>query len=675
MGARGPWLRAGVPAYVLLPIRMRGLIRTALIAVLTLGGWPATAQDPIGTGDCGSPALQGRSDYERGAYDQAVSKLMSAVRADPLCRVGANLAGDWLGRAYVALDNETAALSAWEATLSALGEGAWPEGGDALVGRYLETLVLSGLVSDGRAAVAFGMVMRPTTGAVEGGEPYGRALANIDLVVPEDVRQEGFVGGDWRRGVSPGGDRVLARWWADQDPFPATAPNERVEEHLARVGTAMRQYSDPSQVLNYDDRGSLLVRFGSPTTRLKLTFDTPDLVRSMITENVGVTPSSFADNEIWGYGGIDQSMVYVLVDRGGAYRSGSVGDLFPSQLRSISGTGRRLNQLRRLALMSMRYAYGELATLALEYGGAWVEATSALEEYRSPISDPRSAVRTIQRELAQQEDRLFRVREKREPASYSRLDQSTQPVPFVGAMARFLEPDGQTNMLVGWALREMRLKDDEGGVGLVGSVLGTGDDDRTVSYLQTLSRDQVLEFEHAPPTVATVPCGQSECAPVVQIDLYEQSLDGALGPRIGTSVWDVPTRPLLKASGLEMSDIWPIEAARGAPFVAASVRPGTPLSLYFEAYGFEGGARPSRVHVEYEVTRRRRGSLLRRTRETPSAGDLRLSVRGTATEQFVILETSDWEGSDEVEVRVSVRDERTQAEVERTVTFEVDEIE
>ena len=137
-------------------------------------------------------------------------------------------------------------------------------------------------------------------------------------------------------------------------------------------------------------------------------------------------------------------------------------------------------------------------------------------------------------------------------------------------------------------------------------------------------------------------------------------------------MWAVPPQDPLRSDGMEISDLRPVEAARDAPFVGRAVSAGTPLSLYFEVYGFEGETGRSRVHVEYEVVRRRNGSLLRRTREVPSSGDLRLTVRGSRTEQFLILDTTDWAGSDEVDVRIVVRDEQTGGSVERTRTFDVD---
>jgi hypothetical protein len=620
--------------------------------------------------------LDGVARLESGDVDSARQRLRMAYHKDALCTApDVGLAADWLGRAWLAEGDTTRAFAVWEGALSLLTDATWGRGGDQLVGVYLETLARVGRAASIEAATAFDLLMRPTSGGARGSEAYWRLLAQVASVVPDSVREEAFVSGDWRRGVAPGGDRRLAEWWVSEDPYPATAPSERVAEHLGRVAEALDSYPDPSADRGYDDRGDLLVRFGPPTMAMTLTFEDPTLVFAMSRSAVGISRSSFPSNEVWTYESLGDAMTYILVREGNAFRIGETVDLLPPSLRDVVPNGRRSAERYEIALQAMRYIYDRLATTAVEYGDAWGRVDDVLAGMASPVDNMRSAVLDGQRSLAVLEAERHRAREDQEPPSWSTVYETAETVPFEADAARFLDPDGTTRLDLWWRARPTdpeRLSD---GGALVGSVVVAPRSlDRTTEtvVVQTLTEMQVQGRTRTPPAQTSVLCQRAPCAPAVQLDLHEPgTADGALGDRLLTSVWHVEARPPLRAEGLEMSDIKPLVALYDEPLASPAVAPGTQLALYFEGYGFADPPGGVRVTVEYEVVRRRRGSLLRRTVEIPREGQLRLVRRGVRTSQYLLLSTADWADSDEVDVTVRLRDDRTGATVERTRTFTV----
>lgn len=635
-----------------------------LAAALVLSVWAVSG---AAQGDeCVRWAEQGRASLDQGEAVEARIAFETAVEAEPLCASGGELALDGLGQAALASRDTVAAILAWEHALSLLTEETWGRGGDAVAGAYLWALIETGQVRDGRAEVAFDLLLRPTVRQPPATHPYGRLLAQVASVLPDSVRDAAFASADGGVRTS----RPLAAWWIGEDPFPATVANERVQEHLLRVRRALVDYSDEASPTGYDARGELLVRFGAPSLAFTLTFDETELVMTMAELALGITPRSFRKNEVWTYEDGDDSRVYVLVGEGRRYRLGQIEDLFPASLRRVIGTGRRQEGLQRLSLLAMQYAYGELATTTVEYGQAWSNASDAFDQMTSPISGGPSQARRVQAEIDRREAVYGRRRAEREGPSRSRIAESTPRVPFRSAAARVLGGGGQTELRLAWRLDTSKDVPADAR-SLVGTVVcRSGVPERTVEAVYVQSLPLGSTSEDVGPTASDIraPCVDGL---EVQLDLFSQTAGGALGERLATSVWEVGAREPLRGAGLEMSDLWPVEAATEQPILRTDIESGIPLSLYFEAYGFQGSGGRSRAVITYEVIRRQKGSFLRRSREVRSTGELRLIVRGTTTEQYVILDTSDWADADEVEVRVLVRDEQTGGTVERTLTFTV----
>ena len=416
------------------------------------------------------------------------------------------------------------------------------------------------------------------------------------------------------------------------------------------------------------------MRFGEPDDLRAIQYNDSALMFALARSSVGVSRSSFPQAEIWTYQTIDADLYYILVSRGGSYRIGRSEDLLPVALRNPTGPGRRQADLRQLGLLAMRSVYDQLATLSMEYGTAWSDVTSALDQTSSPYENPGGAVSTIQRRLGVRETEWEIRRREAEPPSRSRVLLDTPEAPYDADAVRFRTPDGTTRIDLTWQLRREAVTRWTQEHRLTGTVVENArSSDRQLIAIQTqeISQGQVEGDELVSPVTVSVPCLQAPCAPSVQLDLYAQDLAEGQRTLVGISVWNVtPTQPL-PTSGLVLSDLLPIDAIRNVPHVRSGVVPGTPLSLYLEAYGLSTRSGDARVYIEYDVIRRRLGSLLRRTREVPASRDLRLLIRGATTKQYVILATSDWAEADEVEVIVRVRDERTGEMAERSRTFEV----
>lgn len=622
---------------------------------------------------CQALAAEGVNKVEAEDWRGAIASLSAAAATDSLCVTpDGELVGDRLARLQVSLGDVPGALLTWERTLQA-GAGGGVPGREAMVGEYLDTLIRLGYVVGSNATTAFEQLLLPTRSRPPDDSPYWRLLAQMASVLPDDLTAESFAAGDWRRGIVDG--QSLEAWWLSEDPFPATLPNERIEEHLLRVSEALIKYPDPRSAEGYDDRGRLFVRFGAPQVARRLGFDTSGLVFGLSRLNVGISRQSFPDNEIWTYGSIDAAMIYVLIAQNDVYQIRQTEDLLPSSLRNVTGPGERQQALRQAALLAMRYIYGELATTSIEYGNAWGDTAEVLERTSSPFRNTNTSVLAIQRGVSVREAELARKRELNEPPSVSQVATQTPAIAYESDAARFLNGDGQTRLDLVWGIRTGLYADLTGPAVLTASVVEQpGTPQQTVSTVvtQSLALGQADIADYASPASASVVCGVGSCAPAVQLSLFAADVEGQPVERLGTSVWRVVGREPLRPDGLEMSDIRPFNPVQNEPLLASSVVPGSPISVYFEAYGLENSGGSSQIAIEYEVIRRRQGSLLRRTQETPTSGDLLLVNRGATTEQYLILRTADWEGADEVDVRITVRDVRTGEAVERERTFRVD---
>ena len=604
------------------------------------------------------------------------AEILDAVAASPDCvfRGGGARAVHVLGRRYLAETDTVAALDVWSAGLELIDP---LDGGprDELVGDYLTLIGQIGQDRWPRPLIAVEDLLYPSEEPVIDGSTYAQVLAQLDTVIPDSVRARVFVDGRWKRGVAASASDALAEWWVAVDPFPATGVNERWVEHVVRVGRALQAYAEAGQATGYGVRGDLFVRFGAPRYVVPVSFEEPDLLFAMSRENVGLSLNSFPRGEVWLYQDLDTTMWYLLKLDNGVYRRARSADMLPQSLRNTTGNDPRKDQLRRIALLAMRHLYDKLATISMDHGRAWGEVSSAVNGTMSPYANPGAPTR-IQRDVNVNEVEIESRRAREEPPSETLLLRDTPAAPYAGSVSRFPTEGGGTRLELTWQLQAESVLSTRPYHVLVGSVITdarTLDRETIAEVSQPLTASQLRTGIGVPTVTESVPCTRDGCTATVQLDLYATSReDDPRGELVGVSVWDVDPQDLLPTSGLVISDLQPVDPLTREPIARSAVLPGTPLSLYFETRGFQGGQLGrSRVSVEYEVTRRRRNAFVSRTVGTPTSDELKLFIRGTSTEQYLILETTDWTEADTVTVLVRVRDEQSGRAVERTRTFEV----
>jgi len=111
------------------------------------------------------------------------------------------------------------------------------------------------------------------------------------------------------------------------------------------------------------------------------------------------------------------------------------------------------------------------------------------------------------------------------------------------------------------------------------------------------------------------------------------------------------------------------------PYPFAQINPDMTLVLYFEAYhlAFTGEDR-TRYSIEYEVRRQENDGRLVRlfTDDDPRSTATEATYEGGSrtAKEYIMIDLSDWEGSDDLRVTVRVTDEATGQQVERSVDLE-----
>jgi GWxTD domain-containing protein len=544
------------------------------------------------------------------------------------------------------------------------------------------------------------------------------------LAVPRPERER------LSREDAPG--EALTEWWGRQDPFPATPRNDRVVEHLARVAYAEHHYAHAHSPLGFDERGEVYVRLGAPSQRRVIDYFRPELVqrihelRTSGANSLLVSPGSFAASEVWYYHGA-QPYHFFFVDDGRGFRVGEVTDIVPQHLRSAvdGGTGRG-GAKADIVLEVLRTVYRQLAPFDVNY----VERMHQVDNYVGQLEDlaqeeshvadrgvagaanrrdysavarrrggthiarhpPDLAVQTFV-EAARRDDRMLRQqREERAPDARSSLLDGIEPLALATRVARFLRPDGTTRAEVYWALEpgalplSRALAEAAQRRGLTDShpdhavratlIRNAARADREVERVEiyTVSRHAVRSVDPlGAHTLVLDGVGGGDDLAVQWDQVLAHVGEGGLtlGPQARLAVLRTASLQPLRADGrLEMSDLKPVLPSTEEPYPYERIPPALPLALYFEAYGLTFGPRDEiDLSVEYEVTLRREAGPFRRSRQETTSGDLITTVRGTRTEQYLILDTAAWVGAGEATVTVIVTDRTTGASVNRSVSF------
>lgn len=515
--------------------------------------------------------------------------------------------------------------------------------------------------------------------------------------------------------LAPTAGHALADWWRRADAIPATERNERILEHLGRVTFARPTYFSRGE---FDARGALFIRLGPPSRKirastfkqwLRLDIAERHLRQDMADWGTGATLRDFPEHEIWLYDHIDESAVYIFVERRGDFQEGSVSDLLPRQLVGGQGRDRPRPSARwdeptaeppraraGIAHRALELILEELApqhpVFALRYANLQMQAPR-----RNDL-----ALSRARSEIAEEDQRLWELRELRVPQSYTSVFGSREHVMLLTRAARFLEPDGTTRIEVYGGIpagflapsKEVRDRLTEGGIGLdrmllaQSLVLWTAEGDRISDRNRwLLSGLGVDPMAGLGTRTVTTRCGSPRCALALQWDLIPISLgeDGRL------QAADPPVRSFLSRSDslvslsrdpevLEMSDLKPVvligsdqtvlpSAADGRDaqgLVLPSIGGDRRLALYFEVYHLRATEQGAHAYqVAYEIADAS-GKDLHSTAAMTYRGE------GVVARNVVFVDLADWRRAGEVDVTLHVLEPETGREKSRSIRVVVE---
>lgn len=335
-------------------------------------------------------------------------------------------------------------------------------------------------------------------------------LTALSWILPPALQARPAVAAVLKGQPASGAGSLLLAWWRSQDPLPATRRNERLEEHLERVGYALAHFVDPDK--GFDDRARIYVRLGPPWRRVRLSVSSPWLRRKVFARMPTLMEIQFPRGEFWVYRHINGDAQYVFVSRNNQpYRLGTSFDLLPSWLLTGIGATTRGQEKARAAIRILAELYGQLATnhplFGLRYQdlatyAVWLDELELAEEtanwvrLRTQVTDlpdeldPETqrrlnmaemmgvpimggvrypglgladeqphqfALRMIQEGKLEEEEAIMR-REEQVPRVYSNLFEEVEPLPVSVRLARFLDPDGTTRTRLYWSASNKALQ-------------------------------------------------------------------------------------------------------------------------------------------------------------------------------------------------------------------------
>jgi hypothetical protein len=544
-------------------------------------------------------------------------------------------------------------------------------------------------------------------------------LAGTD-VLPEFGRQRADRSPPYE--LRPADGYAIARWFASEDPFPASELNERVAEHLLRVTHALEQFASDYYRAGFDERGDVLIRLGWPTKREAVRFDDFSTITQIARYGVNVSFSDFPRNEIWSYSDIPGVADFIFVeDRILGYQIGTASDLLPLTLRSGFDHTNRGQSRAVSALTAMRLLYEKLAlhhsgysslyqgvdayfqrqeslramarNTAFEIGEGLGQDQVQFYNHGTGGSDwPTDFVRRTISEARAQDRLLMRNREENVPQQRSRLRDGLGSAFRDARFARMLESDGSTRALVFWQDFADASTND----------LGEAATLRTRARVVSVSEDGLQRSSRLDTLLANPRTGQvyrmqigvpdQDDNLVLQVDQYATV---AVEDDAGSDLW-------LGTSVLEMRDLAPLNDARDAlelsdlvPFAiddvvfartrlterfslddfrlfpGRGIGSGEAVGVYFEVYNYTGS--PADYLISYEVIRRRDGGVFRRERVEDSFFQSRRTGDTPRLPAAVLIDPAQIQGADHVEILVTVIDLVRDIELERTISFAVSE--
>lgn len=689
-----------------------------LCGAVLVAGFVASGDDPV---------HQGVEAYQQGECERAKALLRSPFERRPARvdkRYGA--VSFWLGKAYEACEHPDSMRWAWRKGVQALrSDGSfdarlydahlWANWARSeaerpplmkVYRRLLRRAGVTNLRADDRLVVRRHVAqMAPLLNE----RHWGRLLREGEAKTPETwTFREGA--GEW-----------LLAWWRRQDPLPATAVNERLEEHLDRVETAQASFSDAGRAAEWDERGDLYVRYGAPARRDSISFASAQFHREVIRFGVGVHRGDFPKNEIWSYPRVGNRGHYLFVRRKGEYQLGKAMDLIPHALKGNFHSADRSQNRAYSAMAALRYVYRHLAMhYNMESSAVYADLAAyfteqeALQDILGP--NPSAAVgdgpgertvrgRTPPNEVAAEaiqksrhkQRNFVRKRASEMPQQHSDAATTEQPLPVEVRTARFLEEDGATRTEVYWGgnFTEGDLSSDRQVVDV--SFVQHGPDyarrkRESTQYVFEVGGGKEETRRLAPEVLTTV--GDTDPFHLaLQWDRYDaltHSGTTQIGEQTGRHTLRVDGLQPLSAdpAQLEMSDLRPMIVPEGSefdpatptataePYPFSTLAADASVLLYFEVYHLTYDSQDrTRYEVSYEMRRETDdgggflglgGSDMERTVATTSY----TAASRTVTEVIQL----DWgdatpEEPQPVQVTVQIEDAVSGQKVERSLDF------
>ncbi|NNE71130.1 MAG: GWxTD domain-containing protein, partial [Rhodothermales bacterium] len=450
--------------------------------VLACVGAPADIQAQASQDQLAGWFAEGKRALDSGDTALAQQRLHAVVEENAAwseTRYGA--AAYWLSRAYLALEEDSLASATLTRGVEAMGDrGSFdvrladaylmdrlrqPDGPEQsmVLDQYINLLYnVDALLDDEERAI------------------LARHVAQLNLVAPAGVMNDAFTRSPanereaWsaRAGAGP----LLVTWWRSQDPVPATRSNERLEEHLRRVGHALAEFPDRDAPAGIDTRGEIYLRYGPPQEEIKVTFDDPVLTDIIFRPGATVNLSDFPDNEFWVFGHIDRAAWFLFVRERGEWRIGETVDLIPTTLRSGFGSSQRGRIKAGMSIAVMQNIFRQLAPLHPDFAMRYAEVDNyamQMPEFaagrmanrlssplgrppppvsgQSQIQQPGQFIQTLMVKSRSEDDVSIATREKVAPRVYTEALSEQGDLEVGYRAVRYLEPDGSTRTVVHWS--------------------------------------------------------------------------------------------------------------------------------------------------------------------------------------------------------------------------------
>ena len=293
----------------------------------------------------------------------------------------------------------------------------------------------------------------------------------------------------------PGTGTQILTWWRSQDVMPASRANERLQEHLARVAYAQRNFFYNDRVSRLDDRGEVYIRLGEPNVKKEIKFTDAKLVDELFRPGVALSPSDFPSNEVWQYGHVDASTYYIFVKKNRYFQVATTVDLIPPMLRAGYATTTRGTYKSAMLIALLRSIFQQLQPLHPDFAMRYAEVDAyamRLEEEsidafvdeevasrgtgqnaelnvgNSSVDLRRGALRAnqfadgatqrpndfVQSVMfrSQSEDQISEgIRERNTPSQFSEVLRQREKLDVIYRVLRFLEPDNTTRTEIHWS--------------------------------------------------------------------------------------------------------------------------------------------------------------------------------------------------------------------------------